>query len=168
MKAFTHTWVSSILIVVVLTLTLAWPVHALPPRPTPPPATPSPTPLPAPPTSSGPTGASIQLKVEFPQAWPWDDMHWQTLWTAVEWQDGYGDWHLVEGWRGSLDEVEVAATVTGTKTWWLTRDLCGRGPFRWVIRLDWEGPVLATSDPFRLPGTPGETLSVPVPLEEVP
>ena len=91
-------------------------------------------------------------------------MHWQTPWATVEWQDAQGDWHLVEGWQGQFDTVEVTEAVVGVKSWWLAPELYGAGPFRWVVYAERGGDVLARSVPFTLPGAGGQTTSVAVRL----
>ncbi len=104
-----------------------------PPLPT---ATPRPTPTPPPTT---PPGAFIELRMTPPDP---------TLWTQVEWQDGLGAWHRVDGWQGTLDAVEGAV---GIKRWWLDSSHFGQGPFRWVALREREGEMVATSEPFTLP-----------------
>jgi len=47
-------------------------------------------------------------------------------WSVVQWQDSAGNWHDVEGWRGTLDS-------TGYIRWWVAARDFGTGPFRWVI-----------------------------------
>lgn len=134
------------------------PVHAAPPTlpPRPPTATPVP-PLP----KAAPTGALIVLELVFGDDWPARGLAWQDLWTAVEWQDEDGAWHAVEGWQGGPDKV---AGNVGWKTWWLTNDLLGRGPFRWVVYERQGGAAMAISDPFNLPDTCGQTVPVEVSL----
>jgi len=106
-----------------------------------------------------PTGAPT-----FPASWPGTEVHWQTPWATVEWQDAQGDWHLVEGWQGQFDTVEVTEAVVGVKSWWLAPELYGAGPFRWVVYAERGGDVLARSVPFTLPGAGGQTTSVAVRL----
>jgi hypothetical protein len=121
---------------------------AAPPRPTVEPA-----------ARPAPTGGLIKLRVQFPQiAYPFG---WQDLWTTVQWQDGHGDWHDVEGWRGTLDHI---ADGVGVKTWWAARAQLGTGPFRWQATLGEGGEPLATSSPFDLPDAVGETVTVEVSL----
>ena len=95
----------------------------------------------------------IELRVRFPQAWPWKGTHWQNLWTVVQWQDDRGVWHDVEGWQGSLDEAVTGedGTVVGHKTWWVAHDDLGKGPFRWQVRRDKQGAPIGTSETFDLP-----------------
>jgi hypothetical protein len=47
-------------------------------------------------------------------------------WSVVQWQDINGNWHDVEGWRGTLDS-------NGYIRWWVAAKDFGTGPFRWVI-----------------------------------
>jgi hypothetical protein len=115
----------------------------LPPRPTP-----APTAVPR------PTGERIQLQLENEV----DEIP-PSLWTVVEWQDPTtGDWHIVEGWRGTLD------TPT-TQTWWVGSELFGAGPFRWQLYAYEDGGLLATSNSFYLPERAGRMVVVNVMLE---
>jgi len=118
--------------------------HRLPPLP------PRPTPVQPAPRF---TGGFIELRVRFPQAWPWKGTHWQNLWTVVQWQDDRGVWHGVEGWQGSLDEVVTGedGTVVGHKAWWVANDDLGKGSFRWQICRDRQGAPVGTSETFDLP-----------------
>ncbi len=127
-----------------LTPTPAWPV-----------VTPSlpPTVTPAAPLARD--GAAIWLRVQGRAG----DPRWQSLWTVVQWQDALGDWHDVEGWRGTLDEV---AKGEGRKVWWLPAELFGAGPFRWVIYAQPDGAVLASSPAFHLPESAGKVEFVTV------
>lgn len=122
--------------------------RGLPPRPTPETAG----------APAGPVaGGTIELQIQFPADWPWGSAHWQTLWTIVQWQDAHGDWHDVEGWQGTLEEVRVDGdgAVTGYKRWWVAQDDLGTGPFRWVVYQGADGPQLVASEPFDLPGRTG-------------
>jgi len=47
-------------------------------------------------------------------------------WSVVQWQDSAGNWHDVEGWRGTLDN-------RGVRRWWVAAKDFGTGPFRWVV-----------------------------------
>ncbi|MCJ7551390.1 MAG: hypothetical protein MUQ30_17100 [Anaerolineae bacterium] len=129
----------------------------LPPRPT----------SQAQPKPDSPLSARITLLLQFPADWPWADAHWQTLCTVVQWQDGWGNWHVVEGWRGALDDVAVsgAGEVSGYKTWWVAKKDYGTGPFRWVITQGLDGTLLATSESFHLPDVNMTTVAVRVLLE---
>ena len=81
-------------------------------------------------------------------------------WTIVQWQDTAGGWHDIDGWQGTLDEGNQ-------KMWWLGPGLLGKGPFRWLVYQSTKGDkLLATSDPFYLPGAEGEKLQVEVSLSE--
>lgn len=135
--------------------------EALPPRP----ETPTPTPTSEPgsesPTKTAPEGALIVLEVDFGDDWPARGLAWQDLWAVVEWQDENSTWHVVEGWQGSIGKV---AGNTGWATWWLSSDNFGQGPFRWVVYERRGSAVMATSDPFDLPGRPGEMVTVEVAL----
>jgi hypothetical protein len=126
-------------------------VHAaqadLPPRPSPPTA-------PAQSNDDGPPpGAQITLQATFDPGWPWDRVHWQDLWTVVEWQSAEGAWHTVEGWQGTLDGVEVGekGDVSGEKTWWVYEPNLGQGPFRWSVYEGRGGHLIVVSDAFDLP-----------------
>jgi hypothetical protein len=118
----------------------------LPPRPNPP----------APAGSGGgksPAGAQIVLRAAFDPGWPWDRVHWQELWTVVEWQSAEGTWHIVEGWQGTLDRigVEENGDVGGEKAWWVYEPNLGQGPFRWLVYEERDGRLIAASDSFYLP-----------------
>jgi hypothetical protein len=90
------------------------------------------------------------------------------VWTMVQWQDSAGGWHDVDGWQGTPDDKDQ-------KTWWLAPDLFGKGPFRWLVyRGVSRGPdrdlngdrLIATSESFYLPNSPGEKLQFQVSLPE--
>ena len=100
---------------------------ALPPRPTAEPTLPS--------SGSAITGGTIVLHVVAPPS---------GLWATVEWQDVAGNWHLVDGWQGTLES-------DGTKTWWVAQADRGKGPFRWVLYDRRGGKVWAISQAFYLP-----------------
>jgi hypothetical protein len=117
------------------------------------------TPHPAPDASA--TGATITLKAEFATAWSTSGRPWQELWTIVEWQDEYGRWQVVEGWQGTLDQVDGGV---GWKSWWLDGSLFGKGPFRWEV-LTGQGYRLTLSEPFYLPINPWQVLVVPVTIQ---
>jgi len=85
----------------------------------------------------------------------------ENLWTNVQWQDGLGYWHTVEGWQASLDEVKGDS---GRKMWYVSKDLFGRGPFCWVVRPGPEGDPIAVSSPFRLPSSAGVIVQTDVAL----
>jgi hypothetical protein len=150
-------WVFSVLIVGVLgalTLLTGLPVLSqAAPEPVSPGATglpPRPTPTAVPGAEDPSSGAYIELRVPSAPA---------GLWTGVQWQDGGGNWHAVEGWQGTLDAVVHGE---GKKVWWVAQEQWGQGPFRWELRQGQDGPVLATSDPFALPGAADQTVRVQV------
>lgn len=88
-------------------------------------------------------------------------LQWAALWTVVEWQDGLGNWHVVEEWQDTLDRFSDSE---GYKVWWVAEEDLGKGPFRWVIYQQQAGPQIATSDLFHLPTTDGQTVQVEVTL----
>ena len=104
-------------------------------------------------------GATIELRVRFDGAQ--QAAHWQELWTVVEWQDAFGAWHEVEGWRGTLDEM---VNGEGRKVWWVSPGDLSKGPFRWTVYQSRFGGLLAHSDPFNLPGAADQTIRVNVAL----
>lgn len=133
----------------------------LPPRPTP---RPTPAPFPPPPPPS--TGGWIELRVQFPQTWPWADIQWQDLWTVVQYQRGLGgDWYDVEGgWQGELNDIVIGEDreFVGKQVWWVAEEDLGRGPFRWLVYNGEGGELLATSEPFYLPDSSGRAVTVEV------
>lgn len=133
----------------------AGPVRAdLPPRPT---AAPTATPLPDNDTDNGDgalQGATITLMVENPPP---------QAWTAVQWQDAFGEWHDVEGWRGRLDDGAGDA-----KIWWVAPKDFDTGPFRWQVYEQVEGALVASSDAFMLPAEAGAVVLVEVTAAAAP
>lgn len=104
-------------------------------------------------------GARLQVHALFSDSWPWDELHWQNVWTTIQWYDGKDAWYDVAGWQGNLDAIaQGEAGWVGTKEWWVGKDNLGTGPFRWVIYESQGGPVLVTSEAFNLPETAGKTL----------
>lgn len=79
-------------------------------------------------------------------------------WASVQWQDGLGNWHEVEGWAGRLEALDDSETQF--IKWAASTDNAGQGPFRWVIYAEPGGAVLATSDSFNLPGGEGVDLAL--------
>ena len=76
------------------------------------------------------------------------------LWTVVQWQDGMGRWHDVDGWRTQVEADQVV-------NWWVApRDL-DTGPYRWLVYQDQDHRtvVVWASELFYLPKR-GETLVV--------
>ncbi len=122
----------------------------LPPRPT---LTPRPGPTPQAMGGSAREGY-IELDVPTRQI---------TLWTVVEWQDGLGDWHAVEGWQGTLDEINSAGI--GRKVWWVSGSDMGKKLFRWQVYQSRNGQLLVTSGLFELPHYNGEVVRVQVTLQ---
>lgn len=92
----------------------------------------------------GPVGAYISLVITDPLP---------AGWAVVEWVDADGNWHPVEGWRGSLD-------ASGERTWWVSERDFGRGPFRWLVFDAPDGSLLLTSEAFMLPDNPNQVLMV--------
>lgn len=138
MKRLNTYWVRGILVCgAVLVASLVWTqvVLALPPRPDSRPASIK--------------GASIELHVE--GLGP-------DMWAVVQWQDGLGGWHDVDGWRGELEEQRV--------TWWVSPEHFGDGPFHWVVYRGTDGEVLTTSESFDLPGGHGHLVRVAVLIGE--
>ena len=132
----------------------------LPPLPPPPPL----PPLPAP---ANITGATLELHVQFSQAWPWATIRWQDLWTVVQRQKSIGGgWCDVAGWQGGLDGVAVGTDgeITGQKAWWVAKEDLGRGTYRWLVYDGEGGDLLATSDPFNPPDASGRPVTVELPL----
>ncbi len=77
-------------------------------------------------------------------------------WSIVEWKDAAGDWHVVDGWQGTLDEG-------GVKRWWVAPTDRGKGPFRWVVYERPGGHVWGTSAEFMLPTRNHWTTVIKVP-----
>ena len=136
---------------------------AAPPPPLPATFTPTPTRASAKPA----TGGSIELQAQFSQAWPWDTMHWQELWTVVQWQNNAGEWRTVTGWQGTLDDVVVGGDggVVGYKMWWVVNADLGKGPFRWMVyKSQGDTMPMVTGDLFDLPDAANTTVTVEVSL----
>jgi hypothetical protein len=148
------------------------PATPTPPLPTwtpgpPPPKTPVPSPSPtwtpvSPINRPRPGGGQIELRVQFaPTWWQRQTVHWQELWTVIQWQDYLKNWHVVEGWQGGLDEIVKGE---GWKTWWVIQSDLGKGPFRWLVYEGPGGKLLAKSEPFNLPQAAGQTIKVQIML----
>jgi hypothetical protein len=126
---------------------------------------PNPTATPAPRIEV--SGGEIELHAQFSSTWPWRSVPWQNLWTIVQWRGTWGVWHDVEGWQGGFDDVTTgeAGEIIGEKAWWvLSRDL-GKGPFRWVVLRAEAGETVGVSEPFYLPSSIGEMLTVDALIE---
>lgn len=142
-----HAFISLFLICTVLANTPVTANAQLPDRPQPGlPERPSPPQYPND-DEGGESGAHIKLYVE-PAA--------QKYWTEVEWQDGQGNWHLVEGWRGY--------TSNGAVRWFVREAHFGQGPFRWQVYEEKEGILLNHSAPFFLPKMAQEIVEIKVKL----
>ena len=89
--------------------------------------------------ASNSAGTYIELRL------PTDNIN---LWTVVQWQDGVGNWHDVESWRGILDTIHEHK---GDKIWWVLPYSYGDGPCRWLVYDRAGGQLLATSHAFYLP-----------------
>ena len=113
-----------------------------------------------------PTGTRLQLNAHFSDSWPWDSMHWQDVWSEVEWEDSQkGEWFLVDGWKGNLDAIEQGENGwVATKEWWAADDIMGKGPLRWKVYDHNGGRLLAMSEPFYLADFTGGMVIVPVEL----
>jgi len=127
--------------------------------------TPVPTSTPLPP--SVPAGGLIELRVPLTPPALRDIISWQSLWTVVQWQDAWGEWHDVEGWQGTLDTVAVGENgeIVGQKLWWVATADLGKGPFRWLVYESERGKRLSASETFYLPDSKGETAPVEVSLD---
>lgn len=86
----------------------------------------------------------------------------------MQWQDGWGDWHDVVGWRGGLDAVLMGENrkVVGTKVWWVANSDMGKGPFRWIVYPSPESKLVAASEAFYLPHHTGATVWVSAPASQ--
>ena len=110
---------------------------------------PQPTTTPIPPADDHNDGALIYLHVPSP---PTD------LQTIVQWQDGLGEWHDVEGWHGTLNDSDFIV-------WWVApRDL-GAIWYRWHVYTE-DGRITTTSDAFSLPNHPNQVLHILVTLPQ--
>lgn len=112
--------------------------------------TPSPTTQPSPVPTVLPEATNTHIALQTPDGWA-------GKWTVVQWQDGLGTWHDVEGWMGEIsNENLVVWTVLPTEQ--------GSGPFRWLVYTAPEGDLLSCSDPFYAPSLLGDTTWVWVPV----
>ena len=156
-------WLFFVLLIVGAALSLpSSPTAAsgFPPRPT---ATPTPTAEPSLPTpkpsptakpissseSESQSGAFIYLHVPSPPA---------DLQTVVQWQDGLGEWHDIEGWRGTLNESNFIV-------WWVAPGDLGAVWYRWQVYTA-DGRIATTSDAFSLPSQANQTLHILITLAE--
>jgi len=67
----------------------------------------------------------------------------ETYWTEIEWIDGTGMWHPVEGWQGH--------STQGMVRWFMRPAEFGKGPFHWQIYTQDRNRLIATSNTFYLP-----------------
>lgn len=74
------------------------------------------------------------------------------LQAVVQWLDGLGNWHDVEGWKGQVDGTDVV--------WYVDQKDFDTGPFRWIVSRG-ENDV-DISLPFMLPGISGQVVRVAV------
>jgi hypothetical protein len=92
----------------------------------------------------GATGAHIELRVQAGLG---------GVWTIVQWQDGVGRWHDVEGWRAQVEQDQPV-------NWWVAPEDTNTGPYRWLVYQDQDRRVVVwASEAFYLPKR-GETLVV--------
>jgi hypothetical protein len=111
-------------------------------------------------------GALIQLRAQFSCSWPWVDKPWYEVWSWIQWQDSLGQWHNVDGWQGTLEDIQSYNGIyMAFKTWRLFDGLYGQGPFRWVVSDSYMGTTVAISEPFYLPAQSGQVLCVDVLLD---
>jgi hypothetical protein len=68
---------------------------------------------------------------------------------VVQFQDGFGNWNTVDGWKGTLDGLTDVGVPF--KKWAVYQANFGQGPFRWVV-FNMDGQTIwGTSDAFNLP-----------------
>lgn len=80
------------------------------------------------------------------------------LWSEVEWQDASGNWHTVDGWRGTV-------AMTQRLQWWVGAENLGEKTFRWRVYDAPAGDLLATSETFDLPAHNLQRVIVPIALD---
>jgi hypothetical protein len=130
-----------LLLTTILWFALASPVVAeLPPRP----------PIEPKHEQPQPQGAAIRL---------WIENSAPSLWTEIQWQDTQGNWHKVDGWRGTLDD-------DNTKQWWVGPEIFAAGPFRWLVYDTEGGTLVASSLEFYLPVTNRQLIDILLTLPE--
>ena len=101
---------------------------------------------PTPPPQPSKAGAGIALSVTGAA---------EPCFAVVQWQDGLGAWHDVDGWRGQVEG--------GYVLWFVSADLLGAGPFRWQVYTT-EGETLGSSEPFDMPLYKGTIVRVIIEL----
>jgi hypothetical protein len=117
----------------------------LPPRPE---GVPTPQPEQAPVVH--PTGGFIALTMEVPSP---------DYWVTVQWYDGQETWYTVSGWQGNFNQDREVL-------WWVSPEDMGKGPFRWVVLAEVDGPPVAISDEFYLPTHTLETVRVEISADQ--
>ena len=132
--------------VVIAVVLMAQSALADPPRPEPTPTSsaswperPKPTPTPKLPSQGG----AILLSVSGAAS---------PYYAVVQWQDGLGEWHDVDGWRGEVKDDRVL--------WYVAPKDFGTGPFGWVVYNDQE--IIGISESFYLPTDHGQIVQVVV------
>jgi hypothetical protein len=80
------------------------------------------------------------------------------LWAVVQWRDGLGEWHDVEGWQGILEK--------DWHPWYVKPKDFGSGPFRWVLYDGQDGTLIAISRYFNLPPSQGEEVQATAQIVE--
>lgn len=70
---------------------------------------------------------------------------------GVQWQDGLGAWHNVDGWQAT---VQPDANNFQVVRWTISPASYGQGPFRWVV-VQPDGSVWGVSPGFNLPTADG-------------
>jgi hypothetical protein len=86
----------------------------------------------------------------------------QIYWTEIEWQDGLGKWHKVDGWKGSTTSLTNDESIQ----WFMDANLFQAGPFRWLVYSEENGRLLKFSEPFCLPGAATEILMINLDLND--
>ena len=104
-----------------------------------------------------PVGAWIELRMACQPSCA--VLPWQEMWTVVQWQDGLGRWHDVEGWQGKM---EVIGGDQATRSWWVDHKDFGAGPFRWLICQENCHNPLGASASFYLPDGLNRVVAVEV------
>lgn len=79
-------------------------------------------------------------------------------WTEIEWQDGLGDWHKVDGWRGSTTNDQIQ--------WFVGSELLGSGPFRWLVFSEENEMLLGVTNQFCMPSNSGDIQILTINLDE--
>ena len=72
-----------------------------------------------------------------------------SIWITVQWQDGFGGWHTVDGWQGMASSVDANGVLF--QQWDISPDLFDRGPFRWALYTFQGGSLIGVSPSFNMP-----------------